>query len=72
MQFKIDFDQYVPVQHEPTQGYLAFRVAENKDFDTAADTDLYKCYPVMANGKMNPQKSFLVPKAELQMILLLL
>lgn len=38
MQFQIDFNQYAPVQHEPTQAYLAFRVAKNKDFDIATDT----------------------------------
>ncbi|PSR55925.1 hypothetical protein AHMF7605_21680 [Adhaeribacter arboris] len=72
MQFKLDFNHFVPVQHEPTQAYLAFRVTENKDFDTAADTDIYKCYLIKSNGKINLLKSLLVPKAELQMILLLL
>lgn len=72
MQFQLDFDQYVPVQHEPTQAYLAFQVAKNKDFNMAADTDLYRCYPVHPNGKLNSRISLLVPKAELQLILLLL
>lgn len=72
MQFLIDFNHYVPVQHEPTQAYLAYQVAQNKDFDMAIDSDLYRWYPVQSNGKINPRKSFLVPKAELRMILLLL
>lgn len=72
MLFKMNFNQYVPVQHEPTQAYFAFRVAQHKDFDTAAATDLYQCYPVEFNGTINTRQSLLLPKAELQMILLLL
>ena len=72
MQFKIDFNQYVPVQHEPTQAYFVYRVAENKDFDTAGDTETYTCYPVRPKGTVNTRLPRLLPKAELQMILLLL
>ncbi len=58
MQFKIDFNQYVPVQHEPSKAYLAFKVTENKDFDMATDTDIYKCYPVKSQGTINTRCRF--------------
>ncbi|PSR52640.1 hypothetical protein AHMF7605_03415 [Adhaeribacter arboris] len=50
MQFKIAFNQYVAVQHKLTLVYFVNRVAENKNFDTAAVTDTYKCHSVRHKG----------------------
>ncbi len=72
MFLNLDFDEYVPVQHSSTQAYFAFRARENKDFDAASETDLYRCYPLQANGQINKKIKCFFPKKELQAILLLL
>ncbi|PSR52623.1 hypothetical protein AHMF7605_03330 [Adhaeribacter arboris] len=68
MFFKLNFEQYVPVQHLLTEDYYAFLVTDNKDFDAASDTDLYVCYPVLSDGEINTQLTFRYPKKELQII----
>ncbi|PSR51851.1 hypothetical protein AHMF7605_29215 [Adhaeribacter arboris] len=72
MLFKLNFDQYVPVQHQRTEAYFAFLVTENQDFDAAGDTEMYRCYPVFEDGRINTQLSYNYPKNELQTILLVL
>lgn len=72
MDFKLDFEQYVPVQHQPTQAYFAFRPPENNDFDAARDEETYLCYVVKKNGKLNTQMPFVFPRKELQPIFILL
>jgi len=72
MNFELDFEQYVPVQHQITQAYFAFRASDNKDFDGADDSETYLCYPLQKNGSLNARINYFLSKQELQTIHILL
>jgi len=72
MILELDFEEYVPMQHQLTKAYFAFRASDNKDFDAADDSETYLCYPLQKNGSLNVFTRYIIPKKELQPILLLL
>lgn len=71
MQLNLNFDQYVPVQHQFTEEYFAFLAIENKDFDSSSDSDTYLCYPVRRNGTVDTKVQYNFPKKDLLPIFLL-
>jgi len=72
MIFRLDFDHYVPVQHQLTKAYFAFRAADNKDFDAADGSETYLCYPLHENGALNTSAYYFILRKELQSIFFLL